>query len=268
MKNQHFLDPAIVYDLEQEGNTEDIDFFCEAAHEIGDPILDLGCGTGRLTIPLAEAGNKIVGLDISMEMLTRFHEKFKNRPQTIRDRMEIVQGSMRHFALERSFQMAICSSNTLFLLESEQAIIEALACVHSHLMPGGRFLIDVDAISSEMRVALTQYPPADVPDIVIAADKSGGLLQRTHGVRALRSELQDSKGDSPRNGFSVSYKYSDKQGAVRAMRHENVILLTPEELLQLLRRQGFGIVESFGWYDRRPFAGTESKLIVIAQRKE
>lgn len=268
METQKVLDSASVYDLEQAANIKDIKFFCAAAQKIGGPVLELGCGTGRLTIPLAEAGNEIVGLDISMTMISRFREKLRIQSQEIRERIRIMRGDIGHFCLKKKFPMAICSSNTLFLLESKAAIAESLNRAHKHLLPGGSLIIDVDAISAETRMALVKYPLEDVHDIVITAGSGNSPLRRTHSIKPIGSNPRDTDATLPTNRFSVSYKYLDEWGHIRATRHENVILLTPEELLRLLREQGFEVTEKFGGYDRRPFTETDHKLIIVARKRE
>ncbi len=267
MKIQKVLDSASIYDLEQAGNREDIAFFCGAAQKIGGPVLDLGCGTGRLTIPVAETGNELVGVDISMTMLGRFREKLKTRPQEIRKRIGIIRANIARFSLKKKFRMAICSSNTLFLLESRAAVARALNCVQKHLLPGGRFIIDVDAISEETRAALVKYPLEDVDDIIIPIEPGKNSLRRTHSIRPLGSTRGGRNPNFSTNRFSVSYKYHDEWDHVCATRQENVILLTPDELFQLLHEQGFVIAGKFGGYDRRPFTGTEHKLIIVTRKE-
>jgi hypothetical protein len=159
--------------------------------------------------------------------------------------------------------MALCSSNTLLLLESKDAIAETIGCVRAHLAPAGIFLIDVDAISPETRAALARYPLENVPDIVVAAGAGRSPLQRMHSIVP-----SDPASQSCENRFSVSYKYVDNAGGLQATRNEDVILLTPDELVRLVREQGFAIAEKCGWYDRRPFTGAEQKLIIFARKQE
>ncbi|MCK9907056.1 class I SAM-dependent methyltransferase, partial [Frankia sp. Cpl3] len=70
---------AEYYDLTQSGLSGDIPFFLEMARQADGEILDLACGTGRISIPLAEAGHQVTGLDLSTEMLARAEQKAKER---------------------------------------------------------------------------------------------------------------------------------------------------------------------------------------------
>ena len=262
------LTSASVYDLEQAGNTEDITFFRDAVLQLGGPVLELGCGTGRLTIPVAEGGIEVVGLDISIDMLSRFRDKMQSLSENIKNNIAMVRGDIGRFTLKKIFQTIICSSNTLFLLESEAAIADALNCMRSHLLPSGEFIIDVDAISAETRLALASYPHEDVADIAVMGKSGDEPLQRTHSIEVLGPSVANSETSLSRKRFRVSYKYRDPSGVICATRREDVLLLTPDELSRLICEQGFEITEQFGWYDRRPFTPADNKLLIIARKKE
>src|SRR6186997_1849648 len=77
----------------------DVSFFVEAAREAGSPILEVGCGTGRVLIPTARAGLEIVGLDLSPHMLAVCREHLGQESETVRSRVQLVQADMRHFDL-------------------------------------------------------------------------------------------------------------------------------------------------------------------------
>jgi len=82
----------------------DLDFYLDYARAAEGKILELGCGTGRLLIPIAAAGCEIVGLDLSEHMLTRCREKLRDQPSEVQARARIVQGNMTHFHLEEKFE--------------------------------------------------------------------------------------------------------------------------------------------------------------------
>ncbi len=76
------------------GRTQDVAFYRDAARDFGDPVLELGCGTGRITMALAEAGKRITGLDNSERMLERAVKKRAALPVEARERVHLVQGNM------------------------------------------------------------------------------------------------------------------------------------------------------------------------------
>jgi len=256
MMTQGLQSCAEVFDLERGCCNEDISFFISMAREIGGPLIEVGCGTGRLSIPLARSGMEVVAVDNSAEMLSRFAEHLAREPAGVRARISLIRADMRRFALKKRFRGAICSSNTLLLLASEEAIGEALACIRSQLAPGGKILIDVAAIDGKTRTALMEYPWTDIPDLAFMESSPDSPLRRTHRIEPRHSA----------NAISIRYRYLDSQGGVRAERREDMVLPLPEELLRVMSERRYEVLDTFGWYDRRPFCETERKLIVVAQK--
>jgi SAM-dependent methyltransferase len=254
---------AAIFDAEQAASTEDIDFFVDTAHTLGGPVLDLGCGAGRLAIPLARSGFDVVALDISAPLLNRLSEHLEEESEETAARIRMVQADMRRFALKTAFRTAICSSNTLFLLGSEEAVADALSCARSHLVPGGHIIIDAAAVTDEERAALARYPQGDIPDFDIIDERTGSRYRRTHSIA---SPITQAAADGHR--IRITYRYMDAAGTLCAKRSEDAVLLTPDELLHLLRRQGYDIVDTFGWYDRSSFSIDKRKLIAIARSTE
>jgi len=80
---------------------QDVAFFVELAREAGGPVLEVGCGTGRVLIPTARAGFEIVGLDLSPSMLAVCRESLAQEPAEVQARVELVEGDMRDFDLGR-----------------------------------------------------------------------------------------------------------------------------------------------------------------------
>ncbi len=239
-------------DLELHEQAEDVDFFTEMALRFGGPVLELGCGAGRLAIPLGRAGIEVVGIDVSADALKRFRERLRAEAPPVRDRIKTACADMRRFAFRKKFRLVICSSNTLLLLSSEGAIRQALECVGAHMGADSGFMVDVAALDEASRAALCEYPEGEVADID----------SRSHRVRV------SDEGSLGGRTLSITYTYSDSSRALCAERTEGVLLLTPPELLSLLESRGFEAAEKYGWYDCRPFAESERKLLVVARRRE
>src|SRR5437870_13572185 len=88
---------------------QDVPFYLSAAREWGEPILELGCGTGRITLALAEAGYRVTALDLSQRMLERCAEKREALPTEVRERVRLVREDMTRFDLGGKFRL-ICLS--------------------------------------------------------------------------------------------------------------------------------------------------------------
>src|SRR2546430_2542716 len=151
------------------GRLQDVAFYRNAAREFGDPILELGCGTGRITMALAEAGKRVTGLDPSERMLERAVKKRAGLLREARERVHLIQGDMTRFDLGEKYRLVIIPFRPLqHLLEVKQHV-DCLKCVRKHLAPGGRLVMDVFQTDAErmhdpvhMReMQVTEYNTAD-----------------------------------------------------------------------------------------------------------
>jgi SAM-dependent methyltransferase len=112
-----------------------VEFWLSQARISGSPILELGCATGRLSIPLAEAGYSVTGLDISPALLKYAASKS--------DAVKWIKGDMRNFDLKERFALIMLPSNNLCHLHTLDDFEGCISSVKRHLLPGGVFVIDV-----------------------------------------------------------------------------------------------------------------------------
>src|SRR5436309_7203510 len=123
------------------GRVQDVAFYRNAARDFGDPILELGCGTGRITMALAEAGKRITGLDLSERMLERAVKKRATLLVEACERVHLVQGNMAGFDLGEKFRLVIIPFRPFqHLLEVHQQM-NCLECVRKALAPGSRLVL-------------------------------------------------------------------------------------------------------------------------------
>ena len=127
---------------------QDLAFWSNLASEYGDPILELGCGTGRVTITLARAGFSVTGIDNSMGMLREARRKSAEAGVEV----EWIRADMRDFDVEKVFSLIILPSNALCHLLNLSDFEACLANVRKHLAPGGRFVIDVFVPKMELLI--------------------------------------------------------------------------------------------------------------------
>lgn len=120
------------------GRPHDVAFYCDAAREFGDPVLELGCGTGRVTMALAERGYRVTGLDLSKPMLERAEEKRAKLPAEKRALVHLLHGDMTRFDLREKFSLVIIPFRPFqHLLETDQQV-SCLDSVRRHLTSEGR----------------------------------------------------------------------------------------------------------------------------------
>ncbi len=107
---------ARYYDLIHEQLIEDLDFVLALANECGGPILELGCGTGRLLLPLIQAGHVVTGVDNEQAMLDRARHRMEGETEIGQKRLKLIQADVRHLSLpgeENRYALALFSYNTL-----------------------------------------------------------------------------------------------------------------------------------------------------------
>jgi len=121
----------------------DVSFYVEAAQQAGSPVLELGCGTGRVLIPTARAGIDIVGLDASTAMLDICRARLQDEPDTVRRHARLVEGDMRSFELNRKFTLVTMPFRPFQHLLTVRDQLACLERVHHHLRDGGRLILDV-----------------------------------------------------------------------------------------------------------------------------
>src|SRR5260370_42170922 len=117
----------------------DLRFYRRQALMYGQPVLELACGTGRLTVPLSQAGFDISGLDISPAMLQVARAKAKRSGTAI----TLVEGNYMDFSLGRKFHLIFIADNSLSHMLERKDVEACFRCVRQHLAPGGRFVVDV-----------------------------------------------------------------------------------------------------------------------------
>jgi ubiquinone/menaquinone biosynthesis C-methylase UbiE len=122
---------------------DDVAFYERLARETGGPVLELACGTGRLTLPLAEKGLDITGVDISEGMLTVARRKVAGRPASARDRLTLIHQDMSQLNLGRRFGFAFVPARSFQHLLTIDLQRQSLEAIHRHLEPTGRLALHV-----------------------------------------------------------------------------------------------------------------------------
>ncbi|PIQ24537.1 hypothetical protein COW36_11000 [bacterium (Candidatus Blackallbacteria) CG17_big_fil_post_rev_8_21_14_2_50_48_46] len=127
------------YDLQND--MDDAEFYLEALKEFGGPVLDAGCGTGRLLLNFAREGYETAGFDVSQEMLNRAREKVQKEAPEIQAKIALSYADMREFHLNRKFNLALFGCNTFQHLLTNQDQDQALQCMRQHLTDNGRLIL-------------------------------------------------------------------------------------------------------------------------------
>ena len=147
---------ADIYDSVYSYVREDIPFYVDEALKAGGPVLELGCGTGRVAIPIAQAGVNVVGLESSEAMLDVARRKSQELSGA--GRLTLVQADMRDFSLERTFDLAIIPFRGFLSLLTVEDQGKTLLNVQRHLTPGGTLIFNVFVPDLDMLVQRDDVP--------------------------------------------------------------------------------------------------------------
>ena len=249
---------ALFYDHVATGVEGDTAFYVAEAVASGSPVLELGCGTGRILIPVVRAGVEVVGLDASADMLSIARAKLATCPPDVQHRARLVQGDMRDFELAQSFSLvAIPYRAFLHNLDVDDQL-RTLGRVARHLDADGRLILNVFDPSVRLLAAGRWSPP------------TGRYADFRHPSSGNRVTVrEDFRYDLERQLVEGAFEYDelDASGHVLASTHAPLTLryIFRYEMEHLLARAGFRVDALFGDFQRGPFqAGREQ--IWIARR--
>jgi SAM-dependent methyltransferase len=221
----------------------DAAFYRALAQERGGPVLELGCGTGRVLLPIAALGMPCVGVDASPAMLAVL--RAKNPPPNL----QLVEARMETFDLGARFRLVTCPFRAFQHLLTVDAQLAALANVRRHLAPGGTFALDV----FDPKLAwLVQPGDAERVDATFTI---GGVQTR----RLARSRV-----DLPTQTLEVSFRFDPAPANVGGNTTVRLRWFHRYEIEHLLARAGFTDITIFGGYDRRPWR-PEGDTVIVAR---
>lgn len=159
----HYDDPAY-YASAYRTRAEDVAFYVAQASEHGGPVLEYGCGAGRITIPMARTGVTVVGVDHSEAMLEELATALALEPREVRARVSAKRGDMRDLRISRRFPLVLSTFNTFLHLYTRDDVERHLARVHAHLAPKGRFVFDA-SLPSPIDLARDPGRPLRTPPL-------------------------------------------------------------------------------------------------------
>jgi SAM-dependent methyltransferase len=237
----------------------DVEFFVDEALAANGPVLEVGCGTGRVLIPTARAGVSIDGLDASAAMLARCREKLAAEPEAVRKRTALHEGDMRSFELATRYALVTLPFRPFQHLLTADDQVACLTTIHRHLRPDGRLILDlfnpsIDYLANRpLGLEMPEGPATTLPD--------GRRLERTFKiVKADRFEQV--------NDIELIYHITDTDGHTRRSVHAfRMRYLFRYEAEHLLARTGFVVDQLYAGYDRSAYGSTYPGELIFIVRK-
>lgn len=241
----------ILYHAHHSHHTEDLPFWLELANRHGDPILELGCGTGRVLLPLARHGHRVFGLDNHRGMLASLLHNLTGQEQPPPC---VLQGDMTNFHLAVCFRLILLPCNTFSTL-STAGRRSTLERIQEHLAPDGRFVASLP--NPRLLAQLPTWSEAEVEE-VFPHPLDGEPVQVSSTWKRTRQH------------FTLTWHYDHllPDGRVeRLSAHVQHHLAPVETYLAELQDAGFSAVELFGDFDRSPYSPDSPYLLLVAGRK-
>ena len=246
---------ARFYDWDTETETDDLDFYRNLAARTGGPVLEVGCGTGRVLLPLARGGTRLTGVDVSAAMLGRARAKLA--AGGLAERVKLVEADARTMVLEERYRLAYVALNTFMHFTTAEAQTATLRRIHTHLVSGGLLVLDLFNPHPDL---LDDADGRLVHDFTRPGPADGALSTRFHSQRV----------DPARQILEITFFY-DEQAADGVVRRTTapfeLYYFTRREVELLLEACGFVVENVYGNYELEEYWAGSAKLIVVARRR-
>lgn len=247
----HYEDPAY-YTQAYGERQQDVDYYVRHAIKHGGKVLELGCGNGRIALPLARAGVEVVGVDASAAMLRDLRKVLRQEPDEVQQRLTLQRGDMRKVRLGRRFDLVFCAFNTALHLYTRQDVEQFLACARAHLRPGGELVVDLSMPSAE---ELARDPGAPY--------RTQPFVHPTEGVVSYQEHFEY---DPVRQVLFIAMVFTPLATGETFMTPLAHSQFFPREWEALLHYNGFTVRALYGDFEGGPLRADSDSMVWHAQR--
>jgi SAM-dependent methyltransferase len=247
---------ARFYDAENAAMTDDLPLYRTLAADVGDPVLDVGCGTGRVMLHLAQAGHRVVGVDYAAAMLQRGQRKLDAAPHTLRQRVLFVQGDVLQAAFDNCFRLIVVPYNGFMHFPTQAGQLQALRRFHTLLHDDGLLVLDIPNAGEDFG---TQDEHGLALERMFTEPESGHLVMQ-QAISTL---------DRVAQRLQITWVYDEiaADGTLRRTLAPLVLrYVFPGEMDLMLAAAGLRKVAVYGDYDEAAFAEGCPRMIVVAEK--
>lgn len=233
----------------------DIPFYVDLAERIGGPVLEIGCGTGRVLLEVAARGIEVDGLDSSEDQLRVLREKLDMSSPDVRDRIRLHNADMRAFALDRRFRLITAPFRPVQHLYTVAHQIAAFRTIRQHLLPEGRFAFDAFYPQYHM---LDQDLHVERLDLEWPDREAPGRIVRRFFVREQVDKLNQV--------FSGQFIFRVFEGDKLVFEERERVSMsyyTYPHFLLLFELCGFQVLEQYGSFAGEPIGVCKEMIFVL-----
>lgn len=247
---------ARYYDAEVGDKVDDLQLYSELAEQYGDPIFDVGCGTGRVLLHLAQEGYQAHGIDDSQQMLDRLDNKLNALPH-LKPNVTATQGDVLQLTSDTNYKLVLLTYNALMHFHEQATQIQLLERLHGILANDGLLVIDLPNAGETFA---TQETDALIVDRRFIEPETGHMVMVS----------QTSYLDRVTQLMQVQWIYDamDEDGNVKRLFAPHVLrYFFYYEIQLLLEKCGFAVTGVYGYYDESPFEDGCERMIIYAQKQ-
>lgn len=241
---------GLLYDAMHAGVQSDISFYVDEAIATKGPVLELACGTGRITLPIARQGVDITGLDLMPSMLAQ--AEVKSGAEGLKVRW--VQGDYRDYDLGQRFDLVFVAFNSLLHLHDVDSYERFFAAASRHLAPTGRLIIDV--FNPNVAMLATGKERSKVLDFTDPETGEAAWIDESRVYDAL----------SQVNRTTWTCASATRQDYLTHDLH--LRCLFPQELRTMIQHAGFEVVQAYGNHRREPLTSASGQQILVLKKKD
>jgi SAM-dependent methyltransferase len=247
---------ARLYDLDLVDDPGDLDLYLALADRASGPVLELAIGSGRLAVPLAEAGHHVTGVDLDRAMLDRARNRAERAG--VRERLELVEGDLADIRLPTAgkFGLAFLALNSLLVLPTRAAQRAALRTLADHLAPDGVAAVDVwipdadDLARFDGRISL-EWPRQEPETGAIVTKAASAAHDAASATVTLTTIFEEGGQGEP---------------ARRWVRRDRLRLVSADELRGFAEDAGLAVEILAGDYGLGPMGPGSDRAVLIATR--
>jgi SAM-dependent methyltransferase len=230
---------ARLYDPWSASVVEDVAFYLERARRSGGPVIELGVGTGRIAVPIAADGIRVIGIDLSEGMLEVARERAELAGVTVGEGLELDLrfGDFREPPVEGRFPLVIVPFRSLLHMQTDADRRTVVRTAHRLLEDGGHLIFDVFSPSRD--------------DISFThgrwLEREPGIYERADWDEERRTLILRVRGDGVESELSLAW-------------------ISIGEWRALLAEEGFSVEGLYGWFDEAPWSGHEDAIFICRRR--